>query len=234
MHECIASRNITEFKRLLHSSSVDVNAKDANGNTPLIHATIDRSIEMVGALLKAGADQNLQNNEGMTPLMVATKDRNLELSAVLIKNGDANGALQDNIGETALMKILRPPNDRDPHNEIIIVEGPLIPALMTTMFAVNKRINSGLKPKRSVLKLQGLDIQNLKGETALMYAVRLGHVEPVRGLLAAGASIDIQDNNGNTALKIAVKEGFDKVANLLVDFGACQFDDCTELFSKSM
>jgi len=236
LHECITSRNMTEFKRILNSGNVDVNAKDNIGVTPLMHAALTRSFDMVGLLLEAGADQNIQDNEGMTPLMFSAKIRNPVLNDMLVKNGDANGALQDNKGETALMKLLSPPDDDQPQNRLIIA-GALLGSILANMFttfgglAIEGGISLGMKPKlkRSVWDFKGLDVQNLKGETALMYAVRLGDIEPVKQLLDAGASIDIKDNNGNTALQIAVKEGFDNVAKLLVDEGACEFDDCDKL-----
>ena len=52
----------------------------------------------------------------------------------------------------------------------------------------------------SVVQMQAL---HLSGETALVDAVRGGHVDTVRVLLARGARLDVQDEAGRDALQMA-------------------------------
>jgi len=78
----------------------DVNARDAEGNTPLINAA--GSYECIDILLKAGAQINLQNNEGKTALIRAAQyGGDPRVITLLLQNG-ANARLQDNTGRTAL------------------------------------------------------------------------------------------------------------------------------------
>jgi len=78
----------------------DVNARDAEENTPLIDGV--GSYECVDVLLKAGARINLQNNEGKTALIRAAQyGGDPRVITLLLQNG-ANAKLEDNTGRTAL------------------------------------------------------------------------------------------------------------------------------------
>ena len=56
-------------------------------------------------------------------------------------------------------------------------------------------------------------------EVELIWAVEVGDVEPVRELLAAGASADARRHDGATALMLAVRDGRRDIARLLIDAG---------------
>ena len=45
----------------------DVNEKDDYGRTPLLHASQFGHVEVITALLAAGADKNIKNEDGLTP-----------------------------------------------------------------------------------------------------------------------------------------------------------------------
>jgi len=53
------------------------------------------------------------------------------------------------------------------------------------------------------------------GNTALIWANRMGQTENVKLLLEAGANPNVTDNNGNTALMFASKLGHTKIVRLL-------------------
>lgn len=66
---------------------IDVNAKDAEGETPL-HAAIKKgSILAIDRLLKAGADLNVQNKDGDTPIHYAARSENIAIYTHLLKSG---------------------------------------------------------------------------------------------------------------------------------------------------
>ncbi len=54
-----------------------------------------------------------------------------------------------------------------------------------------------------------IDKQNNKGDTALMVAIRLGHVDTARALLELGADVNVKNAANETALGLAihVKDG---------------------------
>ncbi len=66
-------------------------------------------------------------------------------------------------------------------------------------------------------KINILDFQSQKGETALMRAAELGKEGVVDMLVQYGASVDIADNLGRTALIYAAKYGHSGVVQILVE-----------------
>ena len=68
----------------------DVNAKDKNGNTPLIWVTAwgEDHTNIVQSLLDNGADVNIKNKEGKTALFFA-KQRDLTSTIKLLEKSGA-------------------------------------------------------------------------------------------------------------------------------------------------
>ena len=65
----------------------NINDKDQNGNTPLIHAVSKKKSEVVKVLLKAGADPNIPGQGGHMPLAYAINNRDGESGKYLINAG---------------------------------------------------------------------------------------------------------------------------------------------------
>ncbi len=65
--------NADVVKALLTAPSVDVNAVDEHGNTPLIEAARFGHDDVVRALLSARADVKAKNDDGKTALMLASE-----------------------------------------------------------------------------------------------------------------------------------------------------------------
>jgi len=53
------------------------------------------------------------------------------------------------------------------------------------------------------------------GDTALMLASEMGHLEVVKLLLDKGAKVDAKTKSGKTALDIAIQNGHSRIAELL-------------------
>ena len=79
---------------------------------------------------------------------------------------------------------------------------------------------------------------NNDGDTALICAAALGHVEVVRLLLDSGADTNVSDTDGVTALKTASDNGHFKVVRMLLDAGAdtktAQYSGITGLMAASI
>ena len=65
--------NADTVRSLLASRNADVNATDADGDTPLIEAARFGHDEVVSALLIAKADANIKNRDGKTAIMLAAE-----------------------------------------------------------------------------------------------------------------------------------------------------------------
>ena len=80
----------------------DVNAKNQNGCTALILASLNGNYEIVIELVNRGAEVNLQDTFGWTALMTASRKGHYEIVRVLL-NYHADPNIQANDGLTALM-----------------------------------------------------------------------------------------------------------------------------------
>ena len=75
--------------RKLIENGADVNARDAEGNTPLILASFYASPKCVALLLEKGADANAANKAGVTALIRAAT--NYEKTRLLVDAGARSG-----------------------------------------------------------------------------------------------------------------------------------------------
>jgi hypothetical protein len=93
--------NVEEAKRLIQKGA-DVNAKDKEGWTALMMATLHGKIEIVKLLIDMGVDVNANDNYGQTALIEAVKWGKKEIVELLLENGaDVNMKYGPN-GYTAL------------------------------------------------------------------------------------------------------------------------------------
>jgi ankyrin repeat protein len=90
---------------LAHGASVD--ARDAAGNTPLMHAVVYGDASCVRLLIDRGAKVNATNAAGATALMRAAFDH--EKVRMLIEHGAEVNA-RSSLGNTALILAARPAN----------------------------------------------------------------------------------------------------------------------------
>ena len=65
-----------------------------------------------------------------------------------------------------------------------------------------------------------INLQDERGNTALMAAVKTGDIDIVKFLLHAKANVNLRTKHGNTALKITRKIGYTKIVELLKKAGA--------------
>ncbi|KAK8792494.1 hypothetical protein WA588_004989, partial [Blastocystis sp. NMH] len=101
LHWASASKNTELVRYLLSIPTIQVNAQDESGYTPLMCAVSAGREETVSLLLAAGADVNMEN-ENLETVIHMTRDRTPILKLVIdkIQNLDK----QNDYGLTALMK----------------------------------------------------------------------------------------------------------------------------------
>ncbi len=96
-----ASKGEINTVKKLQSEGTNIDERDKNGATALMHAIWSRKPEVVKHLIETGADINAKDNYG-TPLIYAVDYKEHELIKILLKKG-ANIEATDYQGETALI-----------------------------------------------------------------------------------------------------------------------------------
>ena len=175
-------RDDVESVRLLISAGGDVNAANDLGATPLWAASMNGSEVMVETLLAAGANPNASLLHGETPLMVASQSGNAAVVEMLLEHGADPNATGPR-DQTALMWAVA---DRYPDVVAVLLEhGADVQArseVWTQLMAHAEQSN----PENNAWFEHG-------GNTALMFAARVGDLASARHLVAAGA--DVNDTN---------------------------------------
>jgi hypothetical protein len=95
------SGKTTAFMKYLSTRDLDINAKDAEGKTPLMIAAASGNVEIVKFLLDRDADINITEKEGNTALMMASYSGNVETVKLLLGRG-ADINITEKEGKTAL------------------------------------------------------------------------------------------------------------------------------------
>jgi ankyrin repeat protein len=202
-------RDDLESTDLLLRAGAKVNAANDLGATPLWNASQNGSVALVKRLLEAGANPNLALLAGETPVMVAARSGYPEVVELLLaKGGNANA--HGTRGQTALMWAVS-----QQHPDVVKV---------LIAHGVDLKARSDVWSEVMAVPPHGYLPYNLKiphgGETALMFAARVGDLASARLLVAAGANVNDADAWGVSATTLAAHSGFTDLVLFLLDKGA--------------
>jgi ankyrin len=230
--------------RKLVAAKTNVNARSSDGSTALLWASHWSDAATADLLLKAGADANLANDFRMTPISEACTNASSPLVHSLLKAG-ANPNTAIATSETPLMTCAK--TGSADAVRMLLEFGAAIdtkePAQNQTalMWAAAERHPDVVKAL--IDSHANLTARTKQGFSALHFAARVGDIESVKLLLAAGVDINIQTQtadagnkrgdvsvqlgiaksngtSGYTPLLIAVMRGQIDVAMYLLDHGA--------------
>ena len=225
-------------RSLVVDRGVDVNQTAPDGATALHWAVHKNDAELVDLLIESGADVSTANRYGVRPISLAAENGNAAiLEALLDAGADPNAALPE--GETALMTAARTGDAAS--MRVLLVRGA-DPNLrdgfrgQTALMWAAARNNADAVHALAEL---GADLHAKTetaarapagnrlfyappptGFTALLFAVRGGHIDAVQVLLAAGADVDDTLSDGQSALVVAVANANWELADYLLDRGA--------------
>jgi ankyrin repeat protein len=215
----------TEKVRSLLRAGADVNARDTNGDTPLIISAFHGLSETAEILLEQGADLNAKNNLGNTALMEAAAMNKAEtIRLLLAKGADVN--VKNIIGLSAVDAA----QEKDYRNIVRLLETGARTA--TEQINLNKAyVKSDLKRGamdgnadkiRNLVEMGGdINARSKTGSTALIGAAYRGNIDAVRFLLANKANPNVADDkDGRTALIVATMEGHTEIVRALLSSGA--------------
>jgi len=198
-----------ESADLLIRAGANVNATTDLGVTPLWTASQNGSETMVRRLLQAGADPNIALLSGETPLMVAARGGYAGVVDQLAgKGADVNA--RGVRGQTALMWAVA---QKHPDVVKVLIAHKADLHLKSDVYSEMMAVPPHSAPGNSRLIPHG-------GETALMFAARVGDVESAKLLLDAGANPNDADAWGVSATTLAAHSNFTDVALLLLERGA--------------
>ncbi len=244
--KAVKAGNVDKVKKLI-SAGGDVNAKDADGNSILMIAAIDKNkCDILEILLDNDADTELRNEKGVTPLMTAAHFGNSEGVMILMNYGADIFAQKDGnyatwYGEIEGYFDIRDMLNRAMTNARNEATADLIKHVRNNDYdkveqAIKNKANINIKDKygrtalmqnRSIEIMELLlknkpdvDMQDDIGNTALIYNCLLGNYEKADLLLTYGANPDIKNENGFTALMRAAENGNAKIVERLIYFGA--------------
>lgn len=194
---------------LLLGAGANVNAASDLGATPLWAASQNGSTRMVRRLLEAGANPNLSLLAGETPVMVAARSGFPHVVELLLAQGAGPNA-HGTRGQTALMWAV---SEKHPDvTKVLLAHGADIHAKSDVYNEVMAVPPHGYLPYNRAIPHGG--------ETALMFAARVGDLESAKLLVADGADVNDTDAWGVSATTLAAHSGFDDLVVFLLDRGA--------------
>jgi len=176
--------------RALLAQKVDVNSRSSDGSTALLWLAHWNDMETANLLLSAGADANTANDFRMTPLSEACTNGNSPFVRLLLKSG-ANPNTPIATGETPLMTCAK--SGSADAVRMLIEYGAAVnakePAQNQTalMWAAAERHPDVVKA--FIDAHADLTANTKQGFTAIHFAARLGDLESVKELMAAGVNI---------------------------------------------
>jgi len=191
------NRGDREAVRALLQQKIDLNASQPDGTTALHWAVRRDDVELAQLLIRAGARVDATTRYGVTPLYLASVNGNAAVIDALLRGGaDPNSANPG--GETALMTAAR--TGKLDAVTLLLDKGAAVnakePAQSQTalMWAAAERhpnVVSALIALHADLKARSRD-----GFTAIHFAARVGDLETIKLLLAAGVDVNILTQTG--------------------------------------
>jgi ankyrin repeat protein len=215
--------------RKVIDDGADVNARDAEGNTPLILASFYAGPECVALLLEKGADANAANKAGVTALIRAAT--NYEKARLLVAAGANVRVRTADLGNTPLiLAARRPGNSRTvelllgrgavatEHNNVGI--SPIITgAASGDLETVRLLLDAGAKADDFPRSNDPRSTEIGAGlRTPLMWAAYHNDVRMVRLLLERGADPNRSTYFGTPLSQACWNDGFE-AAEVLIDRG---------------
>ncbi|XP_046877337.1 kinase D-interacting substrate of 220 kDa B isoform X1 [Hypomesus transpacificus] len=212
----VEDENLTALKVHLDKFR-EVDGRSDNGQTPLMLASEQGSLEIVQELIRRGANVNLDDVDCWSALISAAKEGHVEVVQELLDNS-AYIEHRDMGGWTALMWAAY-----KGQKEVtkVLLDNGANPNTTGQQYSVYPIIWAAGRGHEEIVKLllengAKVNCSDKYGTTPLIWAARKGHFECVMHLLENGADVDQEGANSMTALIVAVKGGFTEVVKELL------------------
>jgi ankyrin len=213
-----------QLVRTLVSQKAEVNARSGDGSTALLWLAHWNDADSADLLLRSGADANVANDFKMTALSQACLNGSTEFVRLLLKSG-ANPNAPIGTGETPLMTCAK--TGSTDAIRLLVEYGAQVNATEPSqnqtaiMWAVAERHPE--VTKALIAAHADLKAHTKQGFTPIHFAARIGDLESLKLLLAAGVDINLQTTGnavGYTPLLVATVRAQVDTALYLLDHGA--------------
>lgn len=219
---------LTTVRRLLRVPGIDVDKASNWTSNPLFNAVINGNLDMVEALVEAGADINFKGGNGdltgLTPLITAAATGKEDIARYLISRGaklnevdDAGISAAGAAIATSNVDILKLLGDAGANLRQLqgSYRGPLIRDAA-------RNVDAGAEMVQYLIR-KGADVnqEDASGNTPLFHAAIFGNTRVADLLLRAGADIDhLNSEEKITALYAAIIQEKPETAQFLIQKGA--------------
>ena len=233
MHIATRDSRISSIQQLLNAGA-NIDALDADHETPLLEATSAGHEKVVQLLLENGANAKVKDTLGRTALHMALTAPDAEHIVQLLLDAGIDTESHDSGHETPLLTAIRCNNEKGV--QLLLKNGADILAKDKTSQTAMHILPSDCDQSLAQRLLEaGADIHarddhgqtplfktvlSRKGRTALHGACAFGKAKKVELLLKAGADIDARDSHGQTPLFRPVESKAEKTVPLLLKTGA--------------
>lgn len=213
------SMGLTNVAARLLNDTLDIDAVDETGKTPLAVAVEKGFEKAVELLIKSGAHVDLQTEHGRGILLYAA-ERNWSGVRKLIVECAWNPTIMD-----PKVALLVAANSNSPDIKLAVDRARESTCnqnkniLETAMF-LSVELNHLAAVE--VLLQSGVDVNSKDhtGQTALHRATRCDSESMIKALITSGAEIDIKNDNGKTPWRANIRHSNRKILDLLLAFGA--------------
>jgi ankyrin repeat protein len=213
--DAIAAHDLAAVRKMLVKDNSLARSADSAGSTALMQSAYAGTLEIMEALLAAGADVKARNHRKATALHWALSDP-MKVKLLLLHGADVDARTVD--GRTALHAATMQPSGARVVKLLLEVGADVDARTMTGSTPLFGAAAAGLDNTLLLLD-HGADpnIPSQNGTTPLMVA-RTADV--VWLLVAKGARINARSKRGETALAAAAGRGDDESVKLLLSKGA--------------
>ncbi len=206
LHDAAAGNDLTNIAQLL--TAIDINARDAQGRTPLMIAAKNGHADAVRVLLERGADVHVADNEGLSALNHVFPVE--KIAQKLTAEPVMTGLFLDRGADACAILGSRPENIGVVMEEVVR-RG--MTGMLTRMLDQGLNVNSTTTVSTNVMGLQ-------PDAPLLVAAADAGNKAMMSLLIARGARVNDSHKGGRTALRAAMAQNDLEMVNMMLEAGA--------------